>query len=256
MKKANINEFILFGGSLLFLVSFSAEANWGVNLGFSYNSGRNHPSYGVPYGYGAAGASIGAIGGACFPQPPVSCQAIGGICGPGPAPGGGGGPIFAPPVASFPPPMAAPMPPPAPVLPPHLALPNAGWGPGFASFPGPVMPGAGGWGANCVPCGLGMQPPMIGPVPGGPVVGGGFLNSGLASGYGMGMGLNFGASYAEHEWQKNDTASIIMATGIGMGMQATNVFPIAVPRHQPTFIAPGFYGDGSRNSALVPRPTH
>ena len=47
--------------------------------------------------------------------------------------------------------------------------------------------------------------------------------------------------------EQDDTASIVMATGIGLGMQTTNVYPVAYPRYEPTNIGPMLYGSGDRN---------
>jgi hypothetical protein len=108
-----------------------------------------------------------------------------------------------------------------------------------------MMPGAATGGINCVPCQLGMQMPIGGPVMGGPAIG---------YGNGLGYGHGGGSYYrARNEWEKNDTADIIYSLGIGLGMQASNVYPIAVPRYQPT-ITPGWFSMGDRDSTLIPRP--
>jgi hypothetical protein len=235
--------------ALLSLVGGVSQAGLDhLSIGLSYNrGGHGYPPI-IPFGSGAG--SFGAIGGLCggYLQAPAlpPFGGIGGVCGlvctngggggffpGGGGPWGGGGGGFGP---SFPvlPPMPA-LPPPPQALPPHLAMPNLGWGPGFGSMPGPIVSGG-----PCIPCVAGVGgvagiggAGVIGAVPGGPYIGGGY--------------------YARNEWEKNDTADIVFATAIGLGMQTTNVMPLAVPRFGPT-IVPGWFQTGPRPSSLVPRP--
>ena len=95
-------------------------------------------------------------------------------------------------------------------------------------------------------------PPPMFAVPGGPVANN-FFDAG-ATYRGVG-GMNVVDTRASFEWDKNDTAGIVYATAIGMGMQATNVFPVLGCRSEPT-VMPGFYNTGNRNYNLDPRVSH
>ena len=206
------------------------------SMGLNYsNGGMYSPIYsGVPVvGYGAAGYGMGAVNGACQQ-------------------------------------MNAYMPPPLPPIPGPVAT---GWGGANASFPGPwAVPQTCG-----IPCGAGMIPQPIMAVPGGPYLGAnaGYglsanmsFNNGVAgisaagaggydagysasSGYGSGV-IQIGE---QNEWEKSDTASIIAATAMGMGMQATTVMPVAYPRTYPTQLGPQLYNMGDRDYGFVARPT-
>jgi len=268
------------------LASGSSTSSAGsVNIGFgaSYNSGGANyvPAYGGGvFGYGSGYGSIGAIGGVCGgwgsgmpapilmpPAPPampgypspcqVSCGGGGGGFYPGggamiPPPGIMGPGQFGPgqfgPGGMMPPFAAAPIAPPAPIVPPHLAMQNQGWGPGWGSYPGPVMPGPA-WGSNCSPCGMGIPPVMPGPVMGGPVMDGGVYTTGRGGSSGSGI-VMIGS---QNEWEKNDTADILWSTAIGIGLQASNVYPVAIPRQQPSYVPPMWWG-GDRETGLYPRP--
>jgi hypothetical protein len=249
----------------------TANASTSLGLGFSYSSG-NPISYGVPVmGYGAAGASFGAIGNVCgggygaaapilIPQPstcsvcqiprpaPIPYPAPMPYSAPSPCACSGGlaaGPAYPSyPVAPAMPAMPAlpsmpalpPLPPPPPVIPPHIALGNMNWGQPWNSYQQLAVPGYT-TGSNCVPCSIGMQPQPVYPVAGGPYVSGGFEYS-----------------QVRNEWQKNDTADIVFATAIGLGMQTSNVYPVAVPRYDVTTPMPLMYGTDDRSSVLIPRP--
>lgn len=193
--------------------------------------GGGFPGMGGPgfYGNGMGGGGFPGMGGPGF---------YGNGMGGGGFPGMGSPPIAMRPVA-----------PPAPIVPPHIAMANQNWGPNWGSMPGPYMPGPA-YGQNCVPCGMGMAPVMMGPVPGGPAfAGGGQYEMGRGGGSGAGVIVIGGGN----EWEKNDTADILWSTAIGMGLQATNVYPVAVPRQQPTYIQPTWWG-GDRSTDLIPRP--
>lgn len=280
---------VLAGGQSL-ATTASSGGSMNIDFGLSYNKGGSVPVYGSGYGYdgygyGGYGGGYGGIGGAgalCGgygpgmpapimmpPAPPMPampgyatpCQICaaqhggGGFFGPGMNGPGMFGPGMMGP-GMFGPGMnpgffaQRPVPPPPPMIPPHIAMQNQGWGPGWASYPGPMMPGPG-FGPNCLPCSLGMNGAGgIGPVPGGPA----FANGGIYE-TGRGGWSGSGVVYvgSRNEWEKSDTADIVWGTAVGLGMQATNVYPVAVPRQQPTFIGPMWYG-GDRDTNLIPRP--
>ncbi len=193
-------------------------------LGLNYNSGGGFYG-GAPIGYGAGYGSMGAIN-----------QCVNGFGGYGGGMGGGFGAPFLPVVV-----------PPRPIMPPPM--PSYGY-PGFGGGGFPGMAGGG-----CGLCGGGVMAPRPMPMPmyapGGPAVGN-FYDGG----YGRGLASNVIDTSGSFEWDKNDTAGIIMATGIGMGMQATNVIPMfGCPRNAPT-VMPSFYNSGSRDYGLQPRTSH
>ena len=111
-------------------------------------------------------------------------------------------------------------------------------------IPGPM------YGVNCIPCGAGFQPMPIGPVPGGPLVGGGV-------GFQMGRGgIGLGAGFEERmEWERNDSGEIAMATAIGLGMQTTNVYPVAFPRNDYPY-QPNWFNMGGRETTFIDRETN
>ncbi len=229
-----------------------SQSSFSLGLGFNYNNGGG--AFGAPmFGFGNAGYSMGAIGGACFPAGLACAGAVG--CGgwgnggwmPGPGgfgPGIGGG--MMPPPVVMPRPALPPLPPPAPMVPPHIAMGNQPWGGGWGFHPGPAVPGPM-WGANCVPCFAGIQPMPIGPVAGGPVMGGGM-------GYQMGRGgFGMGGGFGDRlEWERSDTGDIVWGTAFGLGMQTTNVYPVAFPRNEPLY-GPSWFRTGDRESTFMDR---
>ncbi len=222
--------------SVFFFFAKLSLADTNFSVGLSYSKG--YPSYpGFGFGGGAyyGGGYGAACGGYLAPPMPYIPPIAGGGCytcagGGGYYPGGPGG-AFRPPMQT---PAFPPLPPPAPMLPPHLAMPNMGWGPGFNSFPGPIVSGG-----ACNPCGGGYMQQPIGPVPGGPAM------------YQSGMGLGYGPGGAGG-W--DDTSSIVWATALGLGMQTSNVYPLAIPRYDPTIIPPTWFGLGPRPSSITNRP--
>lgn len=263
MKQFSLGFAIIAVSMSMFSLETRADTNWSLGVGFSIGSGGypRYPVGGPGFGYGAGYGSFGAIGGVCTGMPaPIIAPPVG-VCGI-PCVGGGGGGYFGPGrgIASPFPAMPAlpPIPPPAPILPPHLAMPMPmpGFGGGFGGGPfppgGPMIPGMN-TGVNCVPCIIGMNPQIIGPVPGGPPMPfPGYGNAGFQGAIG-GAGPTIIRVGGINEWEKSDTADIVWAAGIGMGMQATNVYPAMMPRHAPT-ILPGWHGLGPRDSSLIPRP--
>ena len=146
---------------------------------------------------------------------------------------------------------ALPPPPQQAFVPPHIAAQNQMWGPANASmaYPGQMASvGPGMMAPNCVPCsaGVGYQQQAMMPVAGGPLLMGA---SGGASNYWdyATAAANQGVILVGGAPEQDDTASIVMATGIGLGMQTTNVYPVAYPRYEPTNIGPMLYGSGDRN---------
>jgi hypothetical protein len=229
-----------------------ASSALSIGFGLSYgegNGGLYAPMYGAPiYGYGGA-ANFGAIGGACQSLLPPCATGCSSPCG-----GGGGFPgVYGP--GAMPPPVAQ-MPAPLPQIPPQLSVQGmmapitgpVGWGPGYASYPNPgLVPGTCG-----LPCQSGLVPMPVGPVPGGPMImprGGGNSRSVSSSSADI---IVVGGT---NEWEKNDTADIVWATAMGLGMQATNVYPVTCFRNSPTVIAPNFYSSGNRSLGFVER-TH
>lgn len=255
---------------LMGLVLVAAPASAGTSFGFGLSYGENNgglyaPAYGAPiYGYGGAASSFGAIGGAC--QNVQLVPVCGGGCGGGVAmnpgiygPGAFPGPGVGLPGPGFPGPMPASLPP-IPqnlsvqgMMSPVVAPPSPpGWGSGYASYPGPwAAPG------NCSACGMGLSPqavyavnqPIL-PFPGGPM-----SSVGLSAGVGYNSGSSSGIITVgdRNEWEKDDTAGIVWATAMGLGMQATNVYPVTCMRNSPTVIAPSFYSTGDRSLGFVER---
>lgn len=254
------------------------QSSFGLNL--SYQSGRATPGYvGAPFfGYGGAANGFGAING-CF------TGAAGGGFIPGPGGGGGGfmpGPV--PPMMPQPPMVAMPrpsIPPMPPLIPPH-----AGGGPFLGSSVhgggGMGIPGPAGFGCQTI-CSGGVPyaygpPPMMGPVPGGPLLGPGMpMGPGaFAQGQGMYQDMHSGRSTAsagssssiihvpaggttiidmsgKNAWEMTDTADIMWSTALGLGMTTTNVFPYHGPRNAVTNLNL-MYSSGPRNYNFQPRP--
>ena len=200
------------------------NTNFSLGLGFSYSKGNGqgyYPAYGMPiYGYGAGANSFGAIG-VCANSLYSQGYHSNGLFGPGAM-------MPMAPVA----PMMPMLPPPAPLIPPHVAL--GGYGMGMVQ-------------QSCIPCGAGMIAQPIYSVPGGPVVSQASSFNAASSGI-----IDLGP---KNEWEKNDTADIVWAAALGMGMQATNVQPVAFPRQSPTLIDPTWFNTGNREVGFTPRPT-
>ncbi len=133
-----------------------ARALNNLSMGLSLNYNRGNPAFvGAPvFGYGAAAGSFGALNG-CF--------------GPGGYLGGGfGGGGFGPAL------------PPLPrLVPPHL-MGGGHWGAGMPGMP--YLPPTAGCALYCAPTYAYGAPQMMGPVQGGPLIGGGAAVSAGASG--------------------------------------------------------------------------
>jgi len=232
--------------------------SFNLGLGFSYgenNGGYYAPAYGAPiYGYGAGAGNFGNIGSACqsVSWVPVCNNGCGGGGGFNPGvygPGAFGPGAYGPSPASIAPPM------PLPSIPQNLSTQGMmnpivtppGWGAGNVSYPGPwAAPG------NCGNvCNSGLAPGNVYAVNSAPLtMPGPFLNSGFSSNASASGIITVGDT---NEWEKNDTANIVWATAMGLGMQATNVYPVTCMRNSPTVIAPNFYSTGDRSLGFAPR---
>jgi hypothetical protein len=240
---APLSVFLLTAPSLKAQMQDNRQSSLSIGLGFNYNSGGAPVFGGAPmFGWGNAGYSMGAIGG-CFPAIGGGGFGGGGFMPPPHFGGGFGGGIgMAPP--AFP-----PMPPPRPIVPPHVALGNQPWGGAWGFNRGPMIPGPM-FGANCVPCGAGIMPMPMGPVAGGPMIGGGGYQFGRG-----GAGFGGGVFDDRMEWERSDYGDIAMATAFGLSMQTTNVYPVAFPRTQPIY-GPTWFNTGDRESGFFDRDTH
>jgi hypothetical protein len=253
----------------------SAQGNFNVGIGVNYSNGNGFGAMGAPmFGYGA-GANFGNVATSCFPPtgpaypmppqmpampmmptPPIGMNGGGGFPFPGGMPGMGGMGMGAGMGSGLPLPAMASLPPSARsasvLVPPHIAYQNMGWGPGWGSYPGPGYAQV----PSCVPCMAGMQPMPLMPVPGGPAVTGScgsvYGTCGGASGVGMGA-QQIVIQAPRNEWNNNDTAAIVAANGMALGLQTTNIFPIAYPRNEPMITTPTWYQTGTRDFNLVPR---
>lgn len=253
--------------------SARAQTTIGASLGLSFTKGV--PYGGYPYGYGYGGGAFGGYGMPCggVSMPYAGNYGMGGGFG-----GGGFGMPFGGMTAPAIPPLSAPM----PYIPPHLAQGNLGWGGGYGSLPGPgFVPG----GAGCGACMAGYPQMPISPVAGGPALagscgglwgtcganGGIGLPGGIMGGGGIAAGggaIQGGASgvfsangttvidmRSRNAWEIPDTGEIVWATALGLGMQATNVYPVAIPRYQPTYFGtPSLYSTGGREYDFYARP--
>jgi hypothetical protein len=222
------------------LAAVPSEAYSNFNLGLSYNSGGGG-YYGLPFGYGAAGQSFGAING-CVNS---------GIYGPGGIYGMGGGGMPMMPRMPQMPMMSRPMlAPPPQLVPPHMAM---------GGYNGIGMGGGGWMGGGMMPggcmatCNPGFaQSSLVGPVPGGPMIQSGGREVAGGGIYSIASGGTTIIDMRERE-QEDPSANIVWSLGIGLGMQATNVFPMMPPRYAPT-TPTLFYGDGERDSTFYARP--
>lgn len=271
------------GLALFFSVSALAQGSFNLGVGLSFGSGSGY-GYGMPgYGYPVTGyPSYYYTGTTCASNPMWGGGYMGGgmpgFGMPGYGMGGGfyGGGYMGG-GSMLPPPTIAPFHAPAPYIAPHLLYGNAGWGPGFGSYP---YPGPGIYGPSCgIPCGAGMRPWPMYPVAGGPAImgpcggvvgtcGGGYpmpmmgvppMGGGMASGgAGGGVASSSGGNVIDarmgYEWQKNDTRDILMGTAFGLSTQTSSVFPIMDSRYTPTFFGPTLYQTGGRDFGFTARP--
>ncbi len=226
-------------------------SGFSVGLNLSYNKG--YPMGAFPIGYGAGAASMGALYN-CFSSPQMMSAANAGLYNQGafgPGFGPGMGPGFGPgmgpgfgPGQGF---MQPPMMPPLPALPPPVAYQPT---PIAQPMPMPVPGiGQGYCGGVCMP------PPCMS-------AGCMGMGRGIASG-GMGYqgdGIYFGAhgqviidDRGVMEWEKNDIAGIVGATGGTLMGLSSNVVPFAPYRHAPSPI-PTWYQQGPRMYELQERP--
>ncbi len=251
----------MLGFGVFLVASASASASsTSIGLGFNYSRGERGPSalytpaIGVPaFGYGAGAMSLGAIGGACgMIAPACNTGCMGAPMGPGMMMPGGGMPMPLPqPVAQAP--ILPPLPAPAPVIAPHMM---GGWGGGYGAYPSAMAAPA----VCGLPCGAGLVPMSYGPVAGGPAmigVGGGSGFSQGASSSGGDIRVHNGSVIevgGKNAWEINDSGDIAWSLAVGLGMQATNVYPITPPRYAPTTLAPSFYGYGDRDLGFIARP--
>lgn len=231
--------------------SNQSRSSLSIGLGFSYGRGNGG------WGWGGGAMPIGGIPG--WGGIANTCMISGGGWG-----WGGGGGFYGPPPFATPPfmpparPALPPIPPPAPIVPPHVAMANMGWGPGWGSLPGPAIPGYN-YGVNCIPCVAGVGiPGGLPPVAGGPNIGIGLGMGGMGLGFGPGgMGMGGGMFMGGGIGQRSEIADITWATAFGLGMQASNVFPVAYPRWGYTGIpTPYWTQTGERDSTLIDRDTH
>jgi hypothetical protein len=206
---------------------------YSIGLSFQYNKG-------YPYGYyPMGGANYGMIN-QCI-QSPYMMSAANASYGPGYGygPGAGGyGPGYGY--------GARPMPPIS--LPPHMAPPTP-----FMLAPPPMPPMGMAHGGPCGACmpppppcamGCGQGPMMYGNA------GGAYGGNGI---YNAGGGVVVIDDRGIQEWEKNDTAAIVAATGGTLNGLASNVVPYAPYRFDPT-INPLWYSGGPRDYTITPRP--
>jgi hypothetical protein len=229
-----------YGGLFMAVLSMGsqAEAYTNLNMGLSLNSGS---AFGAPmFGYGGAAGSFGALNG---------CMNQGGFIG-GPGGFGGGGLMGG----------NLGLPPPPRLIPPHL---QGGGYFGGGMMGSPYLPGGSPCMNFCQPTYAYAQPPMMGPVQGGPMLGGGggmmMASAGGSASSSSGSNVSsisgHGTTVIDLRPKVEDnTGDIIWAAALGIGMQAPNVYPFAGERGTPTNFGNFFYQEGNRDWSLQGRP--
>lgn len=266
---------LAYAFGLVVMTSTASADNFGLGFGLSYNQGGG--GYYAPGFAQGGGCGVGCGGGyqqfnpalLCQPQQPFGpYMNQGGPWNNAYMPGFGGpglgGPGFGPQMMGPPPlPASRPIGRNPVLLPPNLMLQNSLQPMVYpnmqASYPNYPWPNYVGPGNVCGGgCGAGLVQQPIYPVPGGPMLDSGmYARQGASDGI---MSVDGGSTViidarSRNEWEKDDTASIVFAAGIGMGMQATNVYPFMGQRH--TYVPdPTFYNMGDRIYGYEARPTH
>jgi hypothetical protein len=226
---------VLLGFVIIAAYAQTAEAQSAFNVGlnFSYSKG-GYPYGGYPIGWGGANQNFNSLYN-CFSSSQFM-SAANAHYGPGYGPGNGFGPnqgMMMPPAAmlpALPPPMAYQ---PVPVAPPPM------------NFPGGPGPCGGGCMPPPPPCSIGCGP-----------MNGGFMHASAYAGNGIFFGPNGQVIIDDRgimEWEKNDTAGIVAATGGTLNGLASTVVPFGYYNQAPS-VNPLWYQSGPRNYLLTERP--